>query len=44
VTLRGRVPSFYQRQLFIHCCQRVAGVVQLNDELQVPEVGVALAS
>lgn len=35
VTIRGRVHSFYERQLLISCCQRVAGVVQLNDEVQV---------
>jgi osmotically-inducible protein OsmY len=35
VTIRGRVRSFYERQLLISCCQRVAGVVQLNDEVQV---------
>ena len=35
VTIRGRVRSFHQRQLCIHCCQRVAGVVQINDEINV---------
>lgn len=37
VTIRGRVKSFHQRQLCIHCCQRVAGVVALNDEVRVVE-------
>jgi len=37
VTIRGRVKSFHERQLCINCCQRVAGVVQLNDEIQVEE-------
>ncbi len=37
VTIRGRVPSFHQRQLCIHCCQRVAGVVQVNDEINVAQ-------
>lgn len=35
VTLDGTVPSFYERQLCISCCQRVAGVVRLVDNLQV---------
>ena len=35
VTIRGRVSSFHERQLCIHCCQRVAGVVQLNDHVKV---------
>jgi osmotically-inducible protein OsmY len=37
VTIRGRVKSFHERQLCINCCQRVAGVVQLNDEIQVED-------
>ena len=35
VTLRGKVSSFYQRQLCINCCRRVAGVLRLIDEIQV---------
>ena len=35
VTIRGRVSSFYERQLCINCCQRVAGVVQVNDQIEV---------
>jgi len=35
VTLRGRVYSFFQKQLCIHCSRRVAGVLHLVDELQV---------
>lgn len=35
VTIRGHVNSFYERQLCINCCQRVAGVVRLNDEVNV---------
>lgn len=35
VTIRGCVSSFYERQLCIHCCQRVAGVVRLNDQIEV---------
>jgi osmotically-inducible protein OsmY len=39
VTIRGRVKSFHERQLCINCCQRVAGVVHLNDEIQVEDWG-----
>ena len=35
VTLSGRVNSFHERQLCINCCQRVAGVVGLNDRIEV---------
>jgi len=35
VTVRGRVRSYYERQLAINCCQRVAGVVQVVDDIQV---------
>jgi osmotically-inducible protein OsmY len=35
VTLRGRVTSFYEKQLAISCARRVAGVIGLNDELEV---------
>jgi len=35
VTLRGRLPTFYQRQLCIQCCLRVAGVTHLIDEIEV---------
>jgi osmotically-inducible protein OsmY len=37
VTIFGRVNSFYERQLCINCCQRVAGVTTLNDQVQVRE-------
>lgn len=36
VTLRGRVSSFYHKQLWIHGAQRVAGVERVVDELDVP--------
>jgi osmotically-inducible protein OsmY len=39
VTMGGRVNSFYERQLCIHCCQQVSGWVQLNDQVQVAVVG-----
>ena len=35
VRLTGRVPSFYLRQLAVSCAQRVAGVRNVVDELQV---------
>lgn len=35
VTLHGRVQSFYQRQLCLNCCQRVAGFVKLIDLIEV---------
>lgn len=35
VTLRGRVGSFYHKQLWIHGAQRVAGVHRVIDELDV---------
>ncbi|MGE5194182.1 MAG: BON domain-containing protein [Deltaproteobacteria bacterium] len=37
VTLRGDVPSFYIRQVLVHRCQRIPGVVVVNDELKVHE-------
>ena len=35
VTLYGRVRTFYEKQLAIHCCQRVAGVVHVIDAIEV---------
>ncbi|QDU94406.1 BON domain-containing protein [Lignipirellula cremea] len=35
VTIEGRLTSFYEKQLALNCCQRVAGVVQLVDQLEV---------
>lgn len=35
VTLKGRVQSYYERQLCLSCCQRVAGVRQLVDLIEV---------
>lgn len=35
VTLHGRVHTFYQRQLCLQCCQRVAGVIRLIDQIEV---------
>ena len=35
VTLRGRVSTFHQKQLCLNCCQRVAGVVRIDDQISV---------
>jgi osmotically-inducible protein OsmY len=35
ITLRGRVVSFYERQLAIQCCRTIAGVKRLIDALEV---------
>lgn len=35
VTLRGCVSSFYEKQVALTSCQRVAGVLQLVDAVQV---------
>lgn len=35
VTIRGRVQSFYEKQVAIHSCQRVAGVHKLVDAVDV---------
>lgn len=35
VRLRGRVRSFYEKQVCSACCQRVAGVVRLIDAVEV---------
>jgi len=37
VTLRGRVRSFYEKQMSQLCCRRVAGVVGLVDEIHVQD-------
>jgi osmotically-inducible protein OsmY len=35
VTLRGRARSFYEKQLLLHAVQRVPGVRQIADEIEV---------
>lgn len=35
LTLRGRVGSYYLKQLCGHCAQRVAGVIRLVNAIQV---------
>ncbi len=37
VTLRGRVQSFHYKQLCLNCCQRVAGVVKIDDQIIVAQ-------
>jgi osmotically-inducible protein OsmY len=35
VTLRGSARSFYQKQLWLHGAQRVAGVIEIVDHIEV---------
>jgi len=35
VAIQGRVNSFYEKQLCLSCCQRVAGVVRIVDLVEV---------
>lgn len=35
ILLSGRVSSFYQRQVCINTCQRVAGVQKIVDQIEV---------
>ena len=35
VTLRGRVSSFYEKQLTYQCCRHVAGVFNIVDQVDV---------
>jgi len=35
ITLRGIVPRFYARQVAMSCAQRVAGVREIVDEIEV---------
>ncbi len=35
ITVRGKVRSFYEKQLCQHSCRRVAGVLKLIDEVEV---------
>lgn len=44
VTLRGKVRSFHQRQLCVHCSRRVAGVFELVDRLEVVERSPMIAA
>lgn len=35
VTLQGKLNSFYEKQICISTCQRVAGVLRIIDEMEV---------
>ncbi len=39
VTLRGRVGSFYEKQLSHQCCRGVSGVLDLIDRIEVASAG-----
>ena len=34
-TLHGKVRSFYHKQLCLSCCQRVSGIAQIVDRIDV---------
>jgi osmotically-inducible protein OsmY len=40
VTLRGNVPTFYEREITVRLARRVAGVVQLVDEIIVGQLHI----
>ena len=40
VNLCGRVHSFYEKQLCLNCCQHVAGVIRVIDEIEVEEKAI----
>ena len=44
VTVRGRVPTYYEKQLAINSCRRVAGVVKLVDDVVVGSEEEAISS
>ena len=44
VTVRGQVSSFYEKQIALHCCQRVAGVLELVDAVDVDSPVLAALS
>lgn len=44
VTLSGFVHSFYEKQLLISACQRVAGVISIIDDLIVVDTKQAAAA
>ena len=35
VQIKGHVCCFHERQLAISCCQRVAGVIEIEDHIEV---------
>jgi osmotically-inducible protein OsmY len=40
VTVRGQVGSFYEKQLALAGCRRVAGVVKVNEAVEVIEPAI----
>jgi hypothetical protein len=41
VTITGEVKTFHERQLCINCCRRVAGVLRLDDRVEVSPLKTA---
>jgi osmotically-inducible protein OsmY len=41
VTISGQVKTFHERQLCINCCRRVAGVLRLDDRVEVSPLKTA---
>jgi hypothetical protein len=39
IVLRGTVRSYYEKQLALNCCQRVAGVLDVVDAIEVAGIG-----
>ena len=39
VTLSGKVDSYYEKQVALNCCGRVAGVLQTVDDVEVAQSG-----
>ena len=39
VTLRGRVASYHERQIAIQACRTLAGIVRVNDAVEVAVMG-----
>jgi hypothetical protein len=37
VILFGRVRTFYERQIAVECSRRVAGVIQIEDQIEVDD-------
>jgi osmotically-inducible protein OsmY len=35
LTLRGKVQTFYTRQVFVQCCRHLPGITAVVDELRV---------
>lgn len=43
VRLRGRVRTYYEKQLCVSCCKHVAGVMKIVDETRVERKATALS-